>query len=152
MPKLPRPESPTTGSLVWRLSTRWRAGVDRALAPLGLTHAQYALLASLYGLTLAGESPSQRALADYASLEPIYVSKLARALERAGLVVRTVNPADPRAVQLTLTDHGTKVVVEAIAIVRRLQAEMTAPIGGPGSRQTRDLNHMLQTLLGDFDD
>ena len=44
-------ERPTTGFLLWRLTTRWRAAVDRALAPMGLTHAQYTLLASLYGYT-----------------------------------------------------------------------------------------------------
>jgi DNA-binding MarR family transcriptional regulator len=30
---------PTPGYLVWRLSMKWRVAVDRALAPLGLTHA-----------------------------------------------------------------------------------------------------------------
>ena len=44
---------PTPGYLVWRLSMKWRAAVDRALAPLGLTHAQYVLLASLYGMERA---------------------------------------------------------------------------------------------------
>lgn len=33
------------GYLVWRLSTRWRATMDRALAPHGLTQAQYSVLA-----------------------------------------------------------------------------------------------------------
>src|SRR5882672_7682555 len=92
--------SPTIGSLVWRLSMKWRAVLDRAVAPLGLTHAQYSLLASLYGLTRSGARPSQRELADFSGLEPMYVSKLARTLERAGLVERSENPSDPRAVEL----------------------------------------------------
>jgi DNA-binding MarR family transcriptional regulator len=144
--------SPTVGSLVWRLSMKWRATVDRAVAPLGLTHAQYVLLASLYGLTRSGPPPSQRALSDYASLEPIYVSKLARALERGGLIERTTNPADPRAVQLRLTAKGEETVRPAIAVVADLLAELTAPIGGPRSAETRQFVHTLQTLLGDLDD
>jgi MarR family transcriptional regulator, organic hydroperoxide resistance regulator len=70
---------PTPGHLVWRLSMKWRAAVDRALAPLGLTHAQYVLLASLYGMERDGQRPTRR--------------------ER--------DPADTRAVRLALTGRGT---------------------------------------------
>lgn len=142
------PEPPATGRLLWQVTTKWRAAVDRALAPLGLTHAQYALLGSLYGLWLSGERPSQRELADAAGLEPIYVSKLTRALERSGLLERRAHPGDPRARQLTLTEHGTTVVRQAVSIVHGLQEELTAPIGGTGGRRNRDLVHTLRALLG----
>lgn len=88
-------EKATPGFLVWRLSMKWRTAVDRAMAPLGLTHAQYSLVASLYGMQRAGERPSQRRLADHVGLEPLYVSKLARSLESAGLLERTRDPATP---------------------------------------------------------
>src|SRR5918912_4378459 len=107
-------EAPTVGYLLWRLTTRLRAAVDRALAPLGLSHAQYTLLASLYGYSRSGAKPSQRELADWTGLEPIFVSKLARALEGAGLIERSQHPADPRAVQLQLTDAGAGVAQRAI--------------------------------------
>ena len=139
--------SPTTGFLVWRLSMKWRAAVDRAVAPLGLTHAQYSMLASLYGMTRTDQTPSQRELADFTGLEPIYVSKLARALERAGLVERAENPTDTRAVVLTLTRQGTTVVKQAIAIVSDLLDELTAPLGGQRGPETRALVATLQTLL-----
>jgi MarR family transcriptional regulator, organic hydroperoxide resistance regulator len=144
----PDSHEPTTGYLVWRLSMRWRAAVDRAVAPLGLTHAQYALLASLSGLSGTGARPSQRELADVSGLEPMYVSKLARALERGGLVERAGNPADPRAVQLALTDRGREVVGRAIPLVAGLQDAMTAPLGGSGSDAHRQLVAALRTLLG----
>lgn len=88
-------EGGTPGFLVWRLSMKWRVAVDRAVAPLGLTHAQYALVASLYGMHRAGQRPSQRQLADHTGLEALYVSKLARALETAGLLERARDPATP---------------------------------------------------------
>jgi DNA-binding MarR family transcriptional regulator len=141
-------ENPTPGYLLWRLTTKMRAAVDRALAPLGLTHAQYSLLASLYGYSLSGAQPSQRELADWTGLEPIYVSKLARALEQAGLIQRAEHPSDTRAVQLRLTDQGADIARRAIAIVAAFQEELTAPIGGTQSQRTRDLVHTLQTLLG----
>jgi DNA-binding MarR family transcriptional regulator len=140
----------TTGYLIWRLSMKWRAGVDRALAPLGLTHAQYALLASLYGLSSTGARPSQRALADYTGLEALYVSKLARALQRGGLLERPDNPADPRAVQLSLTPHGADVITRAIAIVRDLHEQLLAPLGGAHSDRTSAFTQTLRTLVGEF--
>jgi DNA-binding MarR family transcriptional regulator len=136
-------QTPTTGYLIWRVSLRWRAAADRVLAPLGLTHAQYALLASLYGLSRSGRQPSQRELADYAGLEALYVSKLARAADRAGLVVRTDHPADPRAVQMTLTDHGRDVVVRAIAAIRSLNEELTRPLGDSRHRALDQTLHLL---------
>jgi DNA-binding MarR family transcriptional regulator len=144
-----RMEQPTAGYLLWRVTLKWRAAVDRAVAPLGLTHAQYSVLASLYGHSRAGAQPSQRELADVSGLEPIYVSKLVRALADAGIVVRTTHPADPRAVQLSLTEHGTNVAERAIAIVRALQEDVTAVIGGTKSAQHRELVRTLQVLLGD---
>jgi DNA-binding MarR family transcriptional regulator len=140
-------EPPTTGALVWRLAMRWRAAVDRAVAPLGLTHAQYSVLASLRALTHRGARPSQRRLADYTGLEAIYVSKLVRVLERGGLVTRVVDPADARAVQLALTDHGVEVVDRAVTVVRTLNGELTTPLGGPDSPEIRALVRALQTLL-----
>ncbi len=53
--------------------------VDRAVAPLGLTPARYAPVASLYGTQRAGERPSRRRRADHTGLEPLCVSTLARA-------------------------------------------------------------------------
>ena len=144
--------SATTGSLIWRLSMKWRAAVDRAVAPLGLTHAQYVLLTSLYSLSQSGARPSQRELADFTGLEPVYVSRLARALEAAGMIDRTEDPRDPRAVALTLTARGLEVVVPAIAAVRELHAVLLAPIGGSDSADNRALVAMLHALLAPLDE
>jgi DNA-binding MarR family transcriptional regulator len=139
------------GYLIWRLSTRWRAAVDRAVAPLGLTHAQYTVLAPLYGLSRSGSRPSQRELADLTDLDPMYVSKLVRALERAGFVTRATHPVDPRAIELSLTDHGAEVVVEAVKIVRDLQDRLTRPLGGRRGVRTAELIDMLRELLDEPD-
>jgi DNA-binding MarR family transcriptional regulator len=138
---------PSIGYLVWHLTLRWRAELDRALAPLGLTSAQYAVLASLYGLSQGGARPSQRELADFAGLEPMHLSKLVRALQRAGLVDRAGNPADTRAVQLRVTDRGVEVVTAARATVLKLEEQRLAPLGGRGSQQSAQLREALLVLL-----
>lgn len=127
---------------------KWRTAVDRELKPLGLTHAQYSLLGSLSAASARGEQPSQRELADYTGLEPIYVSKLARTLQQAGLLERPVKPGDTRAVQLALTSHGREVVGEAVGRVQRLMAEQTSAIGGPDSARAREFHDTLLALLG----
>ncbi|MFC8229125.1 MarR family winged helix-turn-helix transcriptional regulator [Streptomyces sp. NPDC057287] len=138
---------PTPGNLVWRLANKWRVAVDRALAPLGLTHAQYALVASLYGMRRTGERPSQRRLADHTGLEALYVSKLARALETAGLVERTRDPRDPRAVQLALTEQGQVVTEQAIGVVQQLLQQLLEPLGGLDSPRALVFTDELTTLL-----
>jgi DNA-binding MarR family transcriptional regulator len=138
---------PLTGFLLWQLSLKWRAAVDRALAPLGLTHAQYALLGSLYRLARSGTRPSQRELADFSGLEPMYVSKLARALENAGLLARTPNAADPRAFHLTVTDRGRDAFDAAYVRVAELHERLLAPLDGPGDPRRAEFRETLETLL-----
>ncbi|WP_369264484.1 MarR family winged helix-turn-helix transcriptional regulator [Streptomyces sp. R35] len=141
------PEKATPGFLVWRLSMKWRVAVDRAVAPLGLTHAQYSLVASLYGMDREGLRPSQRRLADHTGLEALYVSKLARALEAAGVVDRTRDPADPRAIQLTLTDEGREIARRAIRVVQGLLDQLLEPLGGLDGERTKAFSRELATLL-----
>ncbi|MFF3945925.1 MarR family winged helix-turn-helix transcriptional regulator [Streptomyces sp. NPDC001902] len=143
----PATESATPGYLVWRLSMKWRVAVDRAVAPVGLTHAQYAVMASLYGMSRSGLRPSQRRLADHTGLEPLYVSKLARALETAGLVDRTRDPSDPRAMQLSLTEQGRDVTRRAIGVVQGLLDQLLEPLGGQDSPRTRQFTRELATLI-----
>ena len=141
------PEGATPGFLVWRLSMKWRVAVDRAVAPLGLTHAQYSLVASLYGLHRSGQRPSQRQLADHTGLEALYVSKLARALETAGMIERMRDPADPRVIRLSLTDHGRAVTRRAIRVVQELLDQLLEPLGGRAGERTKAFSRELATLL-----
>jgi DNA-binding MarR family transcriptional regulator len=139
--------APSTGYLVWHLSTRWRVALDRALAPLGLTASRYAVLASLYGLTRGGAQPSQRELADFSGFDAMYVSKLIRALEREGLVQRAANPADPRAVQLAVTDEGAERIAAGRRVVLDLEEQRLAPLGGRSSKRSAEFAATLHDLL-----
>jgi MarR family transcriptional regulator, organic hydroperoxide resistance regulator len=141
------PLNPTVGYLVWRLSTKWRTAVDAAVAPLGLTHAQYSVLATLRGVSRSGLCPSQRQLADHTGLDPIYISKLARALQDGGMIDRLPDPSDSRAFQLSLTARGAEVIDQAIGIVADLLDQVTTPLGGATSRRTLAMMRDLQALI-----
>ena len=100
------------------------------------------------------ERPSQRRLADHVGLEPLYVSKLARGLESAGLLERTRDPRDPRAVQLALTEQGREDTGHAITVVRGLLRQFMEPLGGLDSPRgrgfVRDLTALLDAPLDPF--
>jgi DNA-binding MarR family transcriptional regulator len=138
---------PSTGFLIWHVSLRWRAALDRALVPLGITATQYAVLAPLYALTRQGARPSQRQLADFSGLGDMHVSKLARAMERAKLLRRAGSSTDPRAIELSLTERGADVVRAGVSVVRRLEKEHLAPLGGRDSERSAALRELLQVLL-----
>ncbi|MET8978283.1 MarR family transcriptional regulator [Streptomyces sp. NPDC004539] len=140
-------EKATHGYLVWRLANKWRVAVDRALTPIGLTHAQYVVLASLHGMRRTGLTPSQRQLADHTGLEALYVSKLARALESAGLLAREKDPKDPRAMRLTLTPEGRTVTGRAIGVVQTLLDQLLAPLGGQDGERAEAFAAELRALL-----
>lgn len=135
------------GELVWHLAGHWRAAVDRALRPLGITRAQYVLLASLQTLTRGTTPPSQRQVAEHSRLEVVYVSKLTRSLLAAGLLRREDHPEDTRAFQLRLSAAGLRTVREAGELVRRQHEALLAPIGGRSSRRTAYLARILEALL-----
>lgn len=141
-------DDPSTGYLVWHLSMRWQVELTRALTPLGITHSDYGLLASLSACERTGVRPSQRELADASGLEPMHVSKLVRALAARGFVRREPHPSDPRALQLSLTPGGVDVVHAGREVVARLEAERLAAIGGPQSTRAHELRASLRALLG----
>lgn len=165
---MPVPPGARAGALVWRLSTRWRTAVDRAVAPHGLTHATYVVLTTLFAMHAgrAGEpdpvgsgsvgsgsvgsglvAPSQRDLAQTSGLEPMYVSRLVRTLAADGLLTRTRDDRDTRVVRLELTERGLSVVRPAMRTVQALLDQLLAPLGGRDSVRSADLVTMLTALL-----
>jgi MarR family transcriptional regulator, organic hydroperoxide resistance regulator len=138
---------PTVGYLVWRLAMKWRTAVDAAVSSLGLTHAQYSVLASLRGMARSDVGPSQRELADHTGLDPIYISKLVRTMEESGLIERSRDPHDARAVRLAVTKQGKLVADRAIAIVGRLMGQLTESLGGQSSERVREMEADLKLLI-----
>jgi DNA-binding MarR family transcriptional regulator len=98
-------------------------------------------------MSRGGARPSQRELADLTGLDPVYVSKLVRALERDGFITRSVKAADPRAVELALTGRGTTAVHEGVKAVDQLRERLTRPLGGNDGTRTAELAETLRELL-----
>jgi DNA-binding MarR family transcriptional regulator len=77
----------------------------------------------------------------------MYVSKLVRTLEHGGLLHRPTRAADPRAVELTITERGLEVVRAGVATIRALEEKRLAPLGGRDGERSIVLRELLITLL-----
>jgi len=91
------------------------------LEPLGLTHPQYLVMIALWG---TDRSITVKQLSKLLMLEAPTLSPLLKRLESAGLVERRRDPADERCLQVSLTDRGEALRVQArqvpAAIIERL--------------------------------
>ena len=114
-------ESP--GFLLWRISNAWQQRQRAALQPLGLTHVQFVLLASLVWLTQHGRTVTQTDLAEQAQTDPMMTSQVVRGLEARGLLTREMSAQDRRARVLTPTQEGTALAADAITVVEAVDAE-----------------------------
>ena len=126
------------GFLLWQVTNRWQAAQRAALKPLGLTHVQFVLLASL--TWLASDGPvRQRDLAQHAATDPMMTSQVLRALQERGLVDRSTHPADARAWALSVTTAGAALANEAITVVEACDGAFFATLGGDARRFTAQL-------------
>jgi DNA-binding MarR family transcriptional regulator len=119
-------ESP--GFLLWHATLRWQRDIALALAPLGLTHVQFVLLACAWWLNQQGRHPSQVALAEFAGTDVKMTSQVVRSLERKGLLERRVDASDTRARRLRPTRRGARLTPRAIAVVQQVDADFFAGI------------------------
>ncbi|TFV96789.1 MarR family winged helix-turn-helix transcriptional regulator [Leifsonia flava] len=90
------------------------------LEPLGLTHPQYLVMLALWE-----RSPrTVRDLGDALQLEPATLSPLLKRLEAQGYVARDRNPADERALNITLTDAGARLREQALGVPPQIVARL----------------------------
>lgn len=112
-------ESP--GFLLWQVSTLWRRQIEAVLATLGLTHAQFVILASVGWLTREGNQVSQVELARHCSMDITMTSQILRTLEKKGYIVR--KQRDERSKFPCLTEKGIKTVHQALPLVETVDVE-----------------------------
>jgi DNA-binding MarR family transcriptional regulator len=136
-------ESP--GFLLWHATLRWQRGISQALAPMGLTHVQFVLLACTWWLNQQDQHPSQVELATFAGTDVKMTSQVLRSLERKGLLGRQVDPVDTRARLLRVTRPGARLAPRAIAVVQRVDAEFFDEVPADALHLLRALARMPQT-------
>ena len=131
----------STGLMLWRVTNSWQREIRAALAPFGLTHVQFVLLAAL--TSMEHETPvMQRDLAERAVTDPMMTSQVLRTLEDKDLVERHPHPTDRRARTLRVTPAGVALVNSANADVEQADRAYFSALGKKG----RDFTDCLATL------
>lgn len=97
-----RQPEPSLGFLIADVSRLMRKNFDRRAQQIGLSRAQWQVLAWLK----RNEGISQAALAELLEMSPMTLVRLIDKLEAAGLVERRPRPGDRRSYQLYLADHA----------------------------------------------
>jgi len=117
------------GFLLWHTTLRWQRDIAAALKPLGLTHVQFVLLASVWWLADRGSAPpTQVQLAEHAGTDPMMTSQVVRALVGRGLIERERDPSDGRAWRLVPTPGGVDLAQRAVVVVEAQDDEFFAAL------------------------
>ena len=110
--------------LLRRAAAAQRVAVERALAPLDVTPAQFAVL------QVVAEAPdaSSTEVARIERLTPATISVIVANLERKGALIRRAHPQNARIQRLAATNLGLELVREGRARVQTLRARIVAAI------------------------
>jgi MarR family transcriptional regulator for hemolysin len=131
------------GFLLHDLARLVRKRYEQRARPLGLTRAQWQVLAHLQ----RHEGINQSGLAELLEIEPITIARLLDRMEEAGLVERRADPADRRARRLFLTERATPMLERGRALGDEVRAEAFAGLG-PIERES--LIDMLLRVRGNL--
>lgn len=91
---------------------------------------------------------TQGELAERLGVQPASASEVLTKLEGAGLLVRTPNEADRRAVDVCLTESGRAEAEEALRLRRKRREDMFASLS---AEQKDTLLSLLETLRADWE-
>lgn len=135
--------SDSTGFLLWQVTNLWQREIKKALAPFGITHSQFVILASIHWMTLHKTEVTQIALSAHTKIDPMTTSTVLRTLQEKKLVQREEHATDTRAKVVVLTDAGKKLIKQAVVAVESFDETFFRVLGS----KTAAFNQKLQQLL-----
>ena len=113
---------------------------------LGLTRAQWSLIASLF----RREGSSQADLAEHLEITPISLGRLIDRMEKAGWIERRGEPADRRAYRLYLTERAHRLRPQLRSLTDHVQAQALRALGvQEQERFLAQLRLVRETLAAD---
>jgi DNA-binding MarR family transcriptional regulator len=138
-----RPED-SIGYLLWHTMHDWQRQLDQQLAPLGMSHVQFILMACTARLTAQDQPVSQARIAAYSRFDPMLVSKVLRTIESRGLLRRDADPDDTRCKRVELTPQGWATLERAFAVVKEAHQHHFARLGEDGDELRRLLRRLME--------
>jgi len=113
--------------------------IDRRLQPLGLSRAQWSILAILSN----HEGLSQSQISDELEIEKSTVGRLIDQVEKSGWIERRPILGDRRLWSVHLTNQARELIAEVERVILHTRAEM---LHGLSAEQQQDLSEILQTV------
>lgn len=101
------------GFLFWKTFNSWNRLLRAELEKLGLTQAQYSILAATSYLGSTNDVVSQQSVATQLSMDKMMVSDVVKTLEKKKWLLRKPHPADARAFSLHLTSEAKQLLKQA---------------------------------------
>ena len=134
-----KPED-SPGFLLWQLTNQWQRQQRQALAKLGLTHAQFVVLAGVLWLSsLPDNTVTQKQVSELSKIDKMSMSDLVATLLQKKMLKRMSHDKDKRAYSLVLTDKGRRIVLKSIPVVEGIDAEFF-------SKETSNLVQLIHNL------
>ena len=135
-----------TGFLMLQVSNLWETAHDKALKKYhGISHMQYAVLASVYWLVLHSDKEiTQTILAQHTRIAPMTISQMFKVLEAKGYIYRTTHSTDVRAKAVDLTPAGKELMHQAIITILNVDTKFFQELGKNIPRFNRSLLDLLQ--------
>lgn len=133
---------------LWLASNAWQRVVRRALEPLGITHVQFVVLASLDRLVRGGRAVTQVDVCRFGALDENMTSQVVKILCEKGQIEKKRHPEDGRASSLSLTASGRALVEAARHIIIPAKDEFFGVLG-PDAERLAQLLDRLNTLTID---
>ena len=146
-----RPDLDTTAMAVFgrvnRLSRTLGDRMEKTYARFGISRGEFDVLATL---RRSGEpfTLSPRQLSATLMLTTGGMTGRLDKLERAGLLRRSPDPHDRRALQVTLTEEGLRLIDEAVQVGLAVQTEALAHLNAEQAGQLADLLRLLVVGTG----
>ncbi len=132
------------GFLMWQVSMLWQRKLKNGLDTIGITHAQFLLLAALSYLSTTQNIVSQQDLARHVRIDKMMTSKVLRTLQKKGLLSRKKNKMDTRARTLALSESGEELLKAASKIVDKIDQDFLMHLGLNSLSFQDDLRSLLK--------
>jgi DNA-binding MarR family transcriptional regulator len=132
------------GFLIWQVSMVWQRKLKTGLDTIGITHAQFLLLAALQYLGTQKNIVSQQDLAKHCRIDKMMTSKILRTLQKKGLLTRKKNKMDTRAKTLTLSEQGELSLGQAFKIIDKVDGDFLVSLGLNSFSFQDDLRNLLK--------
>lgn len=115
-----KPED-SPGFLLWQLTNHWQRLQRQALSKLGITHAQFVILAAMLWLSDSDKKEiTQKIISDLTNIDKMSMSDLISTLEKKKLIKRHQSKLDGRAFSLTLSEKGRSIALKAVPVVEKI--------------------------------